>query len=173
MIGSGCWELKKAERKVIERFNAKALKWICGNMNNIDSVFSTNLLPPLCYKVLKDFLLYSNIINGYYAVQLTEHYEINREGRHKNITTVNEKGTRHFGDKVSPKRLFKGWAETYTWRLQHSLSGDLVLYTSIERYHLESTKRASNMSQFLLMPRVAWDRLCSHLAKRGRTGAKT
>ena len=49
MFGSEYWELKKTERKLIERFNAKALKWNCGNMNNIDSVFSTNLLPPLCY----------------------------------------------------------------------------------------------------------------------------
>ena len=81
LFGSECWELKKAEHKLIENFNAKALKWIRGNMNYIDSLISTNLLPPLDYKVLKDFLLYSNIINDYYTVDLTEHYEINREGR--------------------------------------------------------------------------------------------
>ena len=75
----------KVEHKLIENFNAKALKWMCGNMNYIDSLISTNLLPPLYYKVLKDFLLYSNIINDYYTVDLTEHYEIKREGRQTRI----------------------------------------------------------------------------------------
>ena len=75
VFGSECWELKKTEHK-IENLNAKALKWICGNMNYIGSLISTNLLPPLYYKVLKDFLMYSNIINDYYTVNLTEHYEI-------------------------------------------------------------------------------------------------
>ena len=43
--------------RIRENFNAKALKWICGNMNYIDSVISTNLLPPLHNKVLKDFVV--------------------------------------------------------------------------------------------------------------------
>ena len=47
LFGSGCWELEKVEHKLIENFNAKALKWTCGNMNYIDSLISTNLLPPL------------------------------------------------------------------------------------------------------------------------------
>ena len=85
LIGSECWELKTTEHKLIENFNAKALKWICGNMNYIDSLISASLLPPRYYKVLKDFLLYSNIINDYYTVDLTEHYEIKREGRQTRI----------------------------------------------------------------------------------------
>ena len=76
---------EKGEHKLIENFNAKALKWFCGNMNCIDLLISTNLLPPRYYKVLKDFLLYSNIINDYYTVDLTEHYEIKREGRQTRI----------------------------------------------------------------------------------------
>ena len=81
LFGSECWQLKKAEYKLIGNFNTKALKWNCGNMNYIDSLISTNSLPPLYYRVLKDFLLYSNIINDYYTVDLTEHYGIKREGR--------------------------------------------------------------------------------------------
>ena len=34
-------------------------------------------------------------------------------------------------------------------------------------------KRASDISLFLLVHRVTWGRLYSHLAKRGRTGAKS
>ena len=85
LFGSECWELKKAEHKLFKNFNVKALKRICHNMNYINSLFSTNLLPPLHYKVLKDFLFYSNIINDYYTVDLTEHYEIKREGRQTRI----------------------------------------------------------------------------------------
>ena len=85
LFGSECWELKKADHKLIENFYAKALKWICGNMSYIDSLISTNILPSLYCKVLKDFLLYSNIINDYYTVDLTEHYEIKREGRQTRI----------------------------------------------------------------------------------------
>ena len=54
-------------------------------MNYIDSIISTNLLPPLYYKVLKYFLLYSNIFNDYYAVDLTEHYGNKRGGRQTRI----------------------------------------------------------------------------------------
>ena len=38
------------EHKLMEHVNAKALKWIRGNMNYIDSVLRTNLLPPLFLK---------------------------------------------------------------------------------------------------------------------------
>ena len=51
LFGSESWELKKAEHKLNEHFNAKALNWICVT-NYTDSVFSTNLLPPLYYKDL-------------------------------------------------------------------------------------------------------------------------
>ena len=80
LFGSECWLLKKAEHKLIKNFNVKALKWISGNMNYIDSLMSTNLI-----QVLKVFLLYSNIINDYYIVDLTEHYKIKREGRQTRI----------------------------------------------------------------------------------------
>ena len=55
--------------------------------------------------------------------------------------------------KQSPKRLFIERAETYILRLQHKLSGDLVLYTSCRRYLLKSIKRASDMSPLPLVPR--------------------
>ena len=56
------------------------------------------------------------------------------------------------GGNLSPTRLFLGWAETYIWKLQHKLSGDSVLYTSYRRYHSKSIKRASDTSQFPLVP---------------------
>ena len=36
-----------------------------------------------------------------------------------------------------------------------------------------SKKRSPDISPFHLVPRAPWGRLCSHLAKRSRTGAKT
>ena len=69
LFGSECLELTKVVHKLIENFNAKALKWICGNINYIDSVFSMNVLPQLSYKILKDVLLYSNITTA--TMQLT------------------------------------------------------------------------------------------------------
>ena len=46
-------------------------------------MFSTNFLPPPYCKVLTAFRCH--IINGYYEFDLTEHYEIKREGRQTEI----------------------------------------------------------------------------------------
>ena len=40
-------------------------------------------------------------------------------------------------------------------------------------YIMKNMKRASDISPIPLVLRVPWGYLCSHLAKRGRTGAKT
>ena len=62
LFGSEYWELKKTEHNSFKNFNAEALKWTYGNMNYIDSVFSTNLLPPFSTRLLR--------INGYCTVDL-------------------------------------------------------------------------------------------------------
>ena len=46
------------------------------------------------------------------------------------VLGVAEASLNSLGGKLSSKRLFEGWAERYIIRLQHKLSGDLVLYTS-------------------------------------------
>ena len=66
LFGSEYWELKKTEHNSFKNFNAEALKWTYGNMNYIDSVFSTNLLPPFSTRLLR--------INSYCTVDLQERY---------------------------------------------------------------------------------------------------
>ena len=44
---SECWELRKTKFEIIEKFNKKVLKWICGNLDYKDALVKSNLLPPL------------------------------------------------------------------------------------------------------------------------------
>ena len=67
-------ELKKSEQKLIENFNAKALIWICGNKNYIDSEFSTNSLPPLYKRSSRIFCCTVTSSNA--TIQLTLHSAI-------------------------------------------------------------------------------------------------
>ena len=71
LFGSECWELKKVEHKLIKNSNAKALVWICGNKNYIDSVFSTNSIPPLYKRSSRIFCCTKSSSTA--TIQLTLH----------------------------------------------------------------------------------------------------
>ena len=52
LSASECWELRKTKFEIIEKFNKKVLKWICGNLDCKDALVKSNSLPPLYIKVL-------------------------------------------------------------------------------------------------------------------------
>ena len=81
LYASECWELRRSEYITIERFNRKALSWIYNNDTYANAMKKSNLLPPLYFKVLKDLLLYSSIINGKYSTDFTEFFNIKEDGR--------------------------------------------------------------------------------------------
>ena len=62
LFASECWELRNTSFKTIEKFKKKVLNWICGNLDYKDALVQSNLLPPLYFKVLKDLLLFGNIL---------------------------------------------------------------------------------------------------------------
>ena len=72
LFASECWELRSTSFKIIEKFNKKVLKWICGNLDYKDALVQSNLLPPHYFKVLKNLLLFSNILDGRYDVDFFE-----------------------------------------------------------------------------------------------------
>ena len=52
-------------------------------MLNRETQINCNLLPALFYKVLKDLLIYSRVLNGRYGVEFTSFYEITETGNRK------------------------------------------------------------------------------------------
>ena len=85
LFASECWELRKTSFKVIEKFNKKVLKWICGNLDYKDALVHSNLLPPLYFKVLKDLLLFSNILEGRYNVDFSKEFKVTNSGRRRRV----------------------------------------------------------------------------------------
>ena len=83
MSASECWELRKTKFEIIEKFNKKVLRWICGNLDYKDALVKSNLLPPLYIKVLKDLLLFSNILQGRYKVDFSKEFNITNSGRRR------------------------------------------------------------------------------------------
>ena len=79
LSASECWELRKTIFEIIEKFNKKVLKWICGNLDYKDALIKSNLLPPLYIKVLKDLLLFSNIFEGRYNVDFSKEFNITKQ----------------------------------------------------------------------------------------------
>ena len=85
LSASECWELRKTNFEIIEKFNKKVLKWICGNLDYKDALIKSNLLPPLYIKVLKDLLLFSNILEGRYNVDFSKEFNITNSGRRRRV----------------------------------------------------------------------------------------
>ena len=85
LFGSESWELWKSEFHLIKNFNRKVLKWINGNVDYKEAMKTSNLLPPLYFKVLKDFLMFSNIANESYDVDFNEFLKIKDTGRRKTV----------------------------------------------------------------------------------------
>ena len=85
LSASECWELRKTNFEIIEKFNKKVLKWICGNFDYKDALIKSNLLPPLYIKVLKDLLLFSNILEGRYNVDFSKEFNITNSGRRRRV----------------------------------------------------------------------------------------
>ena len=71
--------------EIIEKFNKKVLKLICGNLDYKDALVKSNLLPPLYIKVLKDLLLFSNILEGRYNVDFSKEFNITNSGRRRRV----------------------------------------------------------------------------------------
>ena len=61
------------------------MKWICGNLDYKDALVQSNFLPPLYYKVLKDLLLFSNILEGRYNVDFSKEFKITNSGRKRRV----------------------------------------------------------------------------------------
>ena len=80
---SECWEPNRGDVHKLERFNKRVLKWICGNDNYKNSILQTNILPPMYFKVLKDLLMYHNILNNHYDVNFAEYQRTTGDGRRR------------------------------------------------------------------------------------------
>ena len=76
---------KKTNFEIIEKFNKKVLKRICGNLDYKDALAKSNLLPPLYFKVLKDLLLFSNILEGRYNVDFSKEFNITNSARRSRV----------------------------------------------------------------------------------------
>ena len=85
LSASECWKLRKTNFGIIEKFNKKILKWICWNLDYKDTLVKSNLLPPLYIKVLKDLLLFSNILDGRYNVDLSKEFNITNSGKGRSV----------------------------------------------------------------------------------------
>ena len=85
LFASECWELRKTSFKINETFNKKVVKWICGNLDYKVALVQSNLLPPLYFKVLKDLLLFSNILEGRYNVDFSKEFQITNSGRRRRL----------------------------------------------------------------------------------------
>ena len=82
MFASECWELKRNEHQILERFNKKVMKWMTNRNCYKEAIVQSNMLPPLYFKVLKDLLLFSSIVSGKYDVDLSNYYVIQWAGRY-------------------------------------------------------------------------------------------
>ena len=85
LSASQCWELRKTNFEIIEKFKKKVLKWICGNLDYKDALGKSNLLPPLYIKVLKDLLLFSNILEARYNADFLKEFNITNSGRRRRV----------------------------------------------------------------------------------------
>ena len=85
LSASACWELRKTNFEIIEKFNKTVLKWICGNLDYKDALIKSNLLPPLYIKVLKVLLLFSKILKGRYNVDFSKEFNITNSGRRRRV----------------------------------------------------------------------------------------
>ena len=85
LLASACWELRNTSFKIIEKFNRKVLKCICGNLDYKDALVQSNLLPPLYFKVLEDLLLFSNILEGRHDVDFSKGFKITNSGRRRDV----------------------------------------------------------------------------------------
>ena len=84
MFASECWELKRNENQILERFNKKVMKWMTNRNCYKEAIVQSNILPPLYFKVLKD-LLFSSIVSGKYDVDLRNYYVIHWAGRRSRV----------------------------------------------------------------------------------------
>ena len=85
LFASECWELRNTSFKIIEKFNKKFLNWICGNLDYKDALVQSNLLPPLYFKMFKDLLFFSNILEGRYDVDISAEFKITKSGRRRRV----------------------------------------------------------------------------------------
>ena len=85
LSASECWELRETNLEIIEKFNKKVLKWICGNLDYKDALVKLNLSPPLYIKVLKDLLLFSNILERRYNLDVSKEFNITNSGRRTRV----------------------------------------------------------------------------------------
>ena len=85
MFASDCWELKRNEYQILERFNKKVMKWITNRSCYKEAIVQSNILPPLYPKVLNDFLLFSSILSGKYDVGLRNFHVIQWAGRRSRV----------------------------------------------------------------------------------------
>ena len=85
LFASECWELRNTSFKIIEKFNKKVPKWIRGNLDYKEALVQSNLLPPLYFKVLKNLLLFSNILEGRYDVDFSKEFKITNSDRRRRV----------------------------------------------------------------------------------------
>ena len=82
---SECWELKRNEYQIVERFNKRVIKWMTNRNCYKEAIVQSNILPPLYFKVLKDLLLFSSIVSGQYDVDFRNYYVIQWAGRRSRV----------------------------------------------------------------------------------------
>ena len=85
LFASECWELGHTSFKIIEKFNKKVLKCIDENLDCKDALVQSNLLKPLYFKVLKDLLLFSKILEGRHDVGFSKQFKITNSGRRRRV----------------------------------------------------------------------------------------
>ena len=76
IYGSNCYMPSKSDMRLLQKSQEKVSKWILPILDYCERLRSLNLLPLNYYIVLTDLLLLSNLVNNYYAFNISEHINI-------------------------------------------------------------------------------------------------
>ena len=81
LYGSECWFANVSNIRRLENVQKKVLKWAAGSDDHIHNLVECNLLPLSLYMQLKDLLLFSKLMNGYYDCDIEEFLHFRAQSR--------------------------------------------------------------------------------------------
>ena len=81
LYASECWSPSKSDLRLLENFNRKLLKWITPDKSYREALSYLNVLPIPYFKVLKDFMTLSSVLNGKFDSDVSSFVDINQQSR--------------------------------------------------------------------------------------------